>query len=395
MNIKKKYQDEEIHNNLLRSKKFQNKICKQKPLYIKSSMNKKEMIETGTGDGLNNILNEKITKIVNIAYKKKPKGINKISGKNYFKISKIEKHYSNQGTSMLPIFNKIVTEKRMFINNDKLNNKFYRRRDLLLQIISKSIIREKYKLHYYFINWYKNTKKIFEQERTRNSSINKSKIIKNENFEIINKKDKRDKSCGNIYIPNKIIRGSKIEFKHKKLKKDEGVDISFPPQFKKENLKKSRINSDIYLSKKNPIILRKTRGDIFSILDSEHKPINKEMTEKNILRKKQILTKFIKAKDKLTPETILRKYLIMWCRKTQYITLKDNAKIIADFCRAKLNQIKLVQKWKKLCKKYLLNQNQKYITKIIKKIKIRRKKILQLVRITTLIRFYNQKNIFA
>ena len=115
---------------------------------------------------------------------------------------------------MLPIFNKIVTEKRMFINNDKLNNKFYRRRDLLLQIISKSIIREKYKLHYYFINWYKNTKKIIEQERTRNSSINKSKIIKNENFEIINKKDKRDKSCGNIYIPNKIIRGSKIEFKY-------------------------------------------------------------------------------------------------------------------------------------------------------------------------------------
>ena len=391
MNIKKKYQDEEIHNNLLRSKKFQNKICKQKPLYIKSSMNKKEMIETGTGDGLNNILNEKITKIVNIAYKKKPKGINKISGKNYFKISKIEKHYSNQGTSMLPIFNKIVTEKRMFINNDKLNNKFYRRRDLLLQIISKSIIREKYKLHYYFINWYKNTKKIIEQERTRNSSINKSKIIKNENFEIINKKDKRDKSCGNIYIPNKIIRGSKIEFKHKKLKKDEGVDISFPPQFKQENLKKSKINSDIYLSKKNPIILRKTRGDIFSIFNSENKPINKEVTEKNILRKKQILTKFIKIKDKLTPESILRKYLIMWCRKTQYITLKDNAKIITDFCRAKLNQIKLVQKWKKLCKKYLLNQNQKYITKIIKKIKIRRKKILQLVRITTLIRFYNQK----
>ena len=81
----------------------------------------------------------------------------------------------------------------------------------------------------------------------------------------------------------------------------------------------------------------------------------------------------------------------MWCRKTQYITLKDNAKIITDFCRAKLNQIKLVQKWKKLYKKYLLNQNQKYIMKIIKKIKIRRKKILQLVRITTLIRFYNQK----
>ena len=383
--------NEEINNNLLRNKTLQNKIYKQKPLYIKSIMNKKEMIETGTGDGLNNILNEKITKIVNIAYKKKPKGINKISGKNYFKISKIEKHYSNQGTSMLPIFNKIVTEKRMFINNDKLNNKFYRRRDLLLQILSKSIIREKYKLHYHLTNWYKNTKKIIEQERTRNSSLNKSKIIKNENFEIINKKDKRDKSCGNIYIPNKIIRGAKIELKQKKLKKDEGVDISFPLQFKQENLKKSRINSDIYLSKKNPIILRKTRGDIFSVLDSEHKPINKEVTEKNILRKKQILTKFIKAKDKLTLESILRKYLIMWCRKTQYITLKDNAKIITDFCRAKLNQIKLVQKWKKLCKKYLLNQNQKYIMKIIKKIKYRRKKILQLMRITTLIRFYNQK----
>ena len=382
--------NEEINNILLRNKKLQNKVSKQKPLYIKSNVSKKEMIETGTGDGLNNILNEKITKIVNIAYKKKPKskGINKISGKNYFKISKVEKHYTNQGTTMLPIFNKIVTEKRMFINNGKINNKFYRRRDLLLQIISKCIIREKYKLHYYFINWYKNTKKIIEQERTRNLSINKSKIIKNEKFEIINKKDKRDKSCGNIYIPNKIVRGSKFEFRQKKLKKDEAVDISFPPQFKQENLQKNKINNDIYLPKKHPIVLRKTQGDIFSIFGSGQK---REETETIILRKKQILTKFVKSKDKLTPESILRKYLIKWCRKAQYITLNENAKIITDFCRAKLNQIKLVQKWKNLYKKYVLNHSQKYIMKIIKKIKNRKKQILQLVRISTLIRFYNQK----
>ena len=101
---------------------------------------------------------------MNLAYKRKPKSMNRISGKNYFKITKKEKDYKNQGTSMLPILNKIVNENRIFINNENIRNEQIRKRDLLLRIVSKSIIREKYKLNDCFSNWYKKTIRIIEQE---------------------------------------------------------------------------------------------------------------------------------------------------------------------------------------------------------------------------------------
>ena len=112
----------------MRNKKLQIKVSQQKPVYIKSNAVKKKMKDSGTGDGINNILNERIDKILSLAYKRKPRGINKISNKNYFKISKVEKILKNQGTSMIPVINKIVNEKRIFINNDKLKNKNYRTR---------------------------------------------------------------------------------------------------------------------------------------------------------------------------------------------------------------------------------------------------------------------------
>ena len=140
--------EKEINNDLLRKKNLQIKISKQNPLYIKSSTVKNKMIDSGTGDGVNHILNEKEVRIVNLMYKKKPKGINKISGKNYFKINKISKDYKNQGTSMIPVFNKIVSENRLFINNDKIINKRDRQKDLLLRIFSKYNIRKRYKLYY-------------------------------------------------------------------------------------------------------------------------------------------------------------------------------------------------------------------------------------------------------
>ena len=50
-------------------------MSKQKTIYIKSKtkINKKKTVETGTGDGPNHILNEKVVKITNLAYKRKPK----------------------------------------------------------------------------------------------------------------------------------------------------------------------------------------------------------------------------------------------------------------------------------------------------------------------------------
>ena len=383
--LEKEINDESLKKNL------QIKISKQNPLYIKSNINltKNKMIDSGTGDGVNHILNEKEVKIINLMYSKKPKGINKISGKNYFKINKISKDYKNQGTSMLPVFNKIVSENRLYINNDKFVNKQGRKKDLLLRIISKYNLKKRYKLYYYFTNWYKKTMRMINQERKRKLSITKPKIIKSEKFEIINKIDKREKSCGNIYIPNKVERASKVEFRQTKLKKDEGTIASFPPMFKKENLKNSKINNDIYKSKKIPMVLQKAKIESSTILGSNKKILTKEEILELNKKRKEILYKLIRTRK--TPESFLRKYFNNWRRRAQYLTLLKNAKIIAKFCKSKLNHIMAIKRWKKLSEKYLLKQRKKYLMYIIKRIKIRKDKINQLIRITALIRFYNQR----
>ena len=383
--------EKDITNELFTKKNQQIKISKQNSLYIKSNINisKNKMIDTGTGDGINHILNEKEVKIINLAYKKKPKGMNKISGKNSFKINKISKDYKNQGTSMLPSFNKIVNENRLFINKDKLYNSQIRKRDLLLQIISKYIIRQKYKLYNYFTNWYKKTMRIINQERVRKLPNTNPKIIKIDKFEIINKKEKRDKSCGNIYIPNKIERASKIELRQKKLKKDEGILAALPPMFKKENLKSSKINNDIYESKRIPIVLHKAKVESATILGSNKKILTKEELFELYKKRKDILFKLIITRK--TSNSFLRKYFNNWRRKAQYLTLMKNADIISTFCKSKLNGIIITRKWKKIYKKYLLKKKQKNIIYILKRIKLRKDKILQLIRVTTLIRFYNQK----
>ena len=383
--------DEDINAISLKNKTLLNRISKQMPIYIKSNdiLNKKEMIDSGTGEGVNHILNQKIAKTVSLAYKGKQKGINKISGKNYFKITKEKKIYKNQGTTMQPTFNRIVKENQISINNDRFIYIQKRRRDLLRLIISKRIIRDKYKLNNYFLNWYKKTKRILEQERKRKLSFDKTRIIKNDKFQIINKKNEKEKSYEKVYVRNKVVKGVKIEYRQRKIKKDEAILTSFPPEFKKDNLKKEKLSNVIYKPKINPIILRKTQNESTTILGSAKKLFNKEIIEQAIKRKKEILIKYIESQ--ITPESLLRKYIIMWRRKAQYKTLLNNAKIISTFCKSKLNHIKAKQSWRLLYNKYLFDKRQNNIMRILRKIKLRKNKILQLIRITTLIKFYNQR----
>ena len=215
---------------------------------------------------------------------------------------------------MQKIFNKITNENRFFISNNNYRMINNRKRYLLMQIISKSIMREKYKLNDCFSKWYKNTMKIISQERKNQKQIfDRTKIIKNEKFEIIQKKEKRDKSCGNVYIPNKLERIIKIEFKNNKRKKDEGILMSLRPYFKNESLKKSKINNDIYKSYKKPIILRQIKNEITTILGTKNKILTQEKLDIINNRKNQLLYNLIKKK--LNPKEILLKYLTIWSRK--------------------------------------------------------------------------------
>ena len=167
--------NQDIINENFRIKVNKVKISKQKPVYIKSNLKKqsKKMINMGTGDDPNNVIHDEMEKIMVISYRRKPKPKNKISSQNYFKISSSEK--SLKIPFKTKEYNKIVSGNKLsFINKEhNLLNSQNRRRDLMIQIISKCIIREKYTLNDYFSKWFNKTKKIIENEK-KNKIIEKS-----------------------------------------------------------------------------------------------------------------------------------------------------------------------------------------------------------------------------
>ena len=399
--------DEEIKNIKLKSKLLQNKISKQNPVYLKSNIIHKKKItaDRGTGDEPNHIIESIIDKATNITYNRRPKPKNKISNKNYFKINKIDKKLKDQGTYMPPKFIKIVKGNQLLIINKDAKSKninkninISRRRDLMIQMISKRIIREKYVLNDYFSKWFKTTKRIIEQEnryKYKAKKILQPRISKTEKFEIIIKKPQREKSAG----PNRIVRGAKIEFKNKTIKKDVGILTNMPNMFKIENLKSRKVNNDEYKSYKKPIIVRQTNTEkTYNISEEKVKketsselgiPIGREVVDEINIRITEIFVKFLKSRT--SPKCILRKYLSIWHRNSQYMPLIANAKIIATFCKSKLNGILVKKKWKKLFKKYLFTLRQYNIMKIVKKIKIRKLKIIRLIRMTRLITIFNKR----
>ena len=402
--------DEEINKINIRNKQLQIRVSKQKPVYIKSNIihKPKMMSDIGTGDGPNNIILSKIDKITNISYNRKPKPKNRISNKNSFKINKIEKKLKDQGTYMPAKINRIVPGSQiLFINKDNnLRNKnINRRRDLMIQIISKKIIRRKYLLYDYFSKWYKQAIKMREYERSK--KITQPKITKNEKFEIIQKNAKRERSAG----PNRIVHNEKIEFRNKSIKKDIGVNIDLPNMFKLENLKTRKINNDIYKSYQKPIVVRQIKEEDNNynynynynygeqeIINNEitnqtgnelGTPIDKEIVDEINIRITEIFVKFLESRT--NPKCILRKYLSIWHRNAQYMPLLENAKIISEFCKSKLNYILVRKKWQKLYSKYLFTVKQFNIMKIIKKLRIRKYKIIRLIRMTRLITVFNKR----
>ena len=390
--------DEEINKQILKNKQYKIKISKQNPIYIKSNIIYKPKIvsDMGTGDGPNHILQIKIDKINSISYKKKPKykPVNKIS-KNSFRINKTIKKLKDQGTSMTAPVNKIVKGNPiLYIKDNNLRNIYIRRRDLLTQIISKSIVREKYTVNKYFSKWHTKTVKIMRSENQK--SIFKKvrpRIIKNEKFEILPKTLKREKSWGMNFIPQ-IVHNPKIEYKNSIKKKDVGTLINMPNRFKVEQLRTRKSNNDIYKSYKKPIIFRQIKGDSTSIFgkiknDELGTPIGNEVEDEINIRITEIFVKFFK--NRTSPKCILRKYLSIWYRNAQYMPLIDNAKIIANFCKSKFNDILIRKKWRKLYEKYLVTERQYNIIKILQLIRKRRYKLIRLLRMTRLMSIFNRR----
>ena len=317
--------DEEINKEILRNKRLQMKIAQEKSVYIKG----------------------------------RNKSDNQISTQVYFRINKITKKYKNEGTYMNEINDYTIEFKDEFsiINDNQYKN---RRRDLLMQIVLKSILKEKNILKNIFIDWYNKTMKLVDLENFMKKK--RLKIKRNGTLEIIQKISKCNKCCGNEFVPNKIDSNLKVKIINNIKKKDKGILIDIPYRFKNKNLKQRKIN------------------DI--ICESNRAYFNK-------LRINEILIKYICSK--VTHESILKKYLSIWYRKSQYIPLLENTKIISKFCKSKLNYILARKKWKKLYQKYLLINRKSNSIKIIRKLKIRKYKLYKLIKITILMQILNKK----
>ena len=317
--------DEEINYNNLRNKQLQIKIAKEKLLYIKG--------------------------------KNKPK--NKISIQDSFKINKDWTKYKEKGTDMDEIDEYTISYNEEFsIIND--NEDINRRRDLLMLIVLKTILRDNYLLKTKLIEWYNRAMKMLDLEEIMKRK--KLKIKRIGGFDIFQKISKKDKCCGNDYIPNKIVNNLRLELINYKKKKDKGILADIPNRFNIGSLKRRKIN------------------DIFC-----------ESNKANIdqMRINEILIKLINKKA--SNDSILKKYLSIWYRKSQYIPLLENAQIIIDYCRSKLNYILTIKRWKKLYKKYLVIDNKKNKKIILYKLKIRKKKLFELIKITRLMQMFNIK----
>ena len=319
--------DEEINNYILNYKKNQIKIAKEKLIYIKG----------------------------------KNKSKNKISIQDSFKINKKMKQYKDQGTYVNKKNEYFISFNDEFsiINDNQFIN---RRRDLLMQIVLKTISRDRNLLSNNLIEWYNRAMKMLDLEEIMKRK--RLKIKRNGAFEIINKISKRDKCCGNEYIPNKIETNSIIEIINNIKKKDKGILADIPYTFKNESLKKRKIN------------------DIFCESNREYL---------NQLKINEILIKYISSRVSPSPDSILKKYLSIWYRKSQYIPLLENAKIISDYCKSKLNYILTIKKWKKLYTKLLLKDRKSNMKDIMQKLKLRKIKLYKLIKITRLTQLFNRK----
>ena len=290
--------------------------------------------------------------------KYKPK--NKIIVQDFFKIRKVRKNVKDQGTNMNKNIKPSVSigERLSIIIDDNLK----RRRDLLMQIILKTIIREKNILKNSFVEWYNKAMKISDLEKRMNKK--RLKIKKSENFSIIKKISKRDKCVGNEYIPNKIDYHLEIELINNKEKDDKEINTDIPYGFNNDNLQKGKIDNVIFES--NKIDLKQ-------------------------LRINEILIKIINSRTIPDDYMILKKYFSIWYRKSKYIPLFDNAKIITEFCRSKLKYISSIKNWKKLYQKFILKSKKANIMKILHKLKVRKYKLYKLIKITRLIQIFNRK----
>jgi hypothetical protein len=150
----------------------------------------------------------------------------------------------------------------------------------------------------------------------------------------------------------------------------------------------------LFESSKPPLVLKRQKENTMNIYSDDYifmeevrNGIHHLMSEEAKKRVHEILYKFFTSRN--DPLSILRKYFTIWHRKTNYISLLDNAQIISEFCKRKLKNYFTLKKWKKIGEKLVIREKIRLI-KSSRALFERINKIFNLIRITRVNSLYSK-----
>jgi len=381
---------------------IENIISTLKQIEFTPSYKKPEKKITKDASVGNNIrIEEKIQTVdtFNIKQRQKKKPKNYIT-KDNFGIIKKQKKLVDQETQMPRIKNKIQKLEKVTLTNDDyiLRKKNYLKlKELLTKMIYKKIISDKLDLSEALRNWFKKTMILMHSEEIENENQRRrqTKIKKNDRFSLIEKIKKEDAGTQMMVKKNQIETILNFNLIKNIKKKNAEINVDLPPQFDLGKIKPKKENKILFESTKKPLILKTHKENDMNIYSADYifkeeirRGIHHPMTEESKTRVTEIFYKFLSTRG--DPLSLLRKYFSIWMRKTNYLTLIKNARIIGEFCKRKLKYRLNYKKWKKICEKLLLKERIKLV-KLSKNVTIRISKIFDLIRVTRINSVFSKK----
>ena len=382
---------------------IENIISTLKQIEINAAYKKKkepEKVEKSVGDNIRIAECIQRGESISYKYKKKEKQENRVAKNQRLEIKKIVKDYRDQGTEMPIIENKINNTEKINISGEeyKIKNKNnLRKKELLIQMIYKKMMGDKLALSDSLRQWLKQTILLLQTEQF---DLDKKKrtyksVSKNDRFEIIEEIKKMEMGTQIEKEKNRIETMANINVIRIKKTEDSEVNVNIPSQFNIEKIKPQNENIISYKSNKKPVILETQKENEMNIYSQNYifneeikKGIHHPMTEEGKKRVTEILIKFFQTRG--VPVSVLKKYFTIWNRKANYLNCLENAKIITEFCRRKINKTINNRRWNRICEKLILRDRMKII-KLSKIEEFKKNKIFDLIRITRINSEYAKK----
>ena len=375
---------------------IENIISKLRQIEIGPAYKKEKKIMKEKSVGSDIRFDERIIKgeSINIKTKRKKKE-NKIT-KSDFVIKKEEKKKRDAETQIIQEENIVEKMDDFDISNiDFIKQK--RIKELLKQIMFKKIILEKLVLSEALRNWLKHTLISIHDEEIEMDYLRRTnaEIKENSRFTLGDNIKKQESGTQMPIKKNKIESQLNLNLINNIKKKNAEINVNIPYQFDINKIKPKLQNKLIIESTKKPVILKRHKENTMNIFSEDYifqeevrRGIHHQMSEKAKKRVEEILYKFLMSRG--DPLTILRKYFTIYERKTNYLTLLENARIIGKFCKSNLERIRSYKNWKKISKKLIIKEKIKII-KYSRILHTRLSKIFNLIRITRLYSIYSKR----